>query len=41
MEKLFKFDYFHIIIDEVTLIRSQGSLLFPDDGIGALAGDQK
>jgi|GEM_PF-6555194 len=41
MEKLFKFDYFHIIIDEVTLIRSQGSFLFPGDGIGTLAGVQK
>jgi hypothetical protein len=41
MEKLFKFDYFHIIIDEVTLIRSQGSLLFPCDGIGTLAREQK
>ena len=41
MEKLFKFDYFHIIIDEVTLIRSQGSLLFLGDGIGTLAGAQK
>jgi hypothetical protein len=41
MEKLFKFDYFHVIIDEVTLIRSQGSLLFPGDGIRTLAGEQK
>ena len=41
MEKLFKFDYFHIIIDEVTLIRSQGSRLFPGNGIGTLAGEQK
>ena len=40
MEKLLKFDYFRIIVDEVTLIRSQGSLLFFGDGIGTLAGVQ-
>lgn len=37
MEKLFKFDYFHVIIDEVTFIGSQGSRFFPGDGIGTLA----
>jgi hypothetical protein len=41
MEKLFKFDYFHIIIDEVTLVRSQDSLFFPGNGIGTLTGEQK
>jgi len=41
MEKLVKFDYFHVIIDEVTLIGSQGSLLFLGDGIGTLAGVQE
>ena len=41
MEKLFKFDYFHIIFDEVTLIGGEGSLLFLGDGIGTLAGVQK
>lgn len=40
MEKLFKFGYFHIIVDEITLVRSQGSLLFLGHGIGTLAGAQ-
>ncbi len=41
MLQLFKFYYFHIIIDEVTLIGSQGSRLFLGDGIGALAGAEE
>ncbi len=41
MLQLFKFYYFHIIIDEVTLIGSQGSGFFPCDGIGALAGAEE
>ena len=41
MLQLFKFYYFHIIIDEVTLIGSQGSRFFLGDGIGALAGEEE
>jgi len=42
MEMLLKFNYFHIIIDEVALIGSQGSCLFLRNGVGALAGmDEK
>lgn len=38
MEMLLEFDYFHVIIDEVALIRGQGSRFFLGDGVWALTG---